>query len=137
MQLFRVLQSQGFGTRRACKELVQAGRVTVAGQPTRNPDLDCATAGLVFTVDDTTWPFREKVYLVLHKPPGYECSRDAQHHPSVFALLPAPLVERGIQPVGRLDQDSSGLLLLSDDGDRKSTRLNSSHRYISRMPSSA
>ncbi|MBC8924314.1 16S rRNA pseudouridine(516) synthase, partial [Escherichia coli] len=47
---------------------------------------------------------------------GYECSRDPQHHASVFSLLPAPLVTRGVQCVGRLDQDTTGLLLLSDDG---------------------
>jgi 16S rRNA pseudouridine516 synthase len=52
----------------------------------------------------------------MNKPPGYECSRDPQHHLSVFNLLPPQLTERGVQCVGRLDQDTTGLLLLSDDG---------------------
>lgn len=54
--------------------------------------------------------------VLLHKPAGYECSREPQHHASVLELLPAPLRQRGVQPVGRLDQDSTGLLVLTDDG---------------------
>ena len=54
--------------------------------------------------------------MLLHKPPGYECSRKPRHQPSVLALLPAPLRVRGLQPVGRLDEDTTGLLLLTDDG---------------------
>jgi 16S rRNA pseudouridine516 synthase len=116
MQLFRVLQSQGFGTRRACRELIEAGRVALAQGVVSDPELECTTDDLVFQVDGEDWRYSEKVYLVMHKPEGYECSRQASHHPSVFSLLPPPLVVRGVQPVGRLDQDSTGLLLLSDDG---------------------
>ena len=116
MQLFRVLQAQGFGSRRICRELIEQGRVAVNGVSVNDPEFDCATAGLTLTLDGQDWRYREKVYLALNKPIGYECSRQAQHHPSVFSLLPTPLVERGVQPVGRLDQDSSGLLLMSDDG---------------------
>jgi 16S rRNA pseudouridine516 synthase len=117
MHLFRILQSQGLGTRRNCRDLIEAGRVALAQATVTNPEIECDPVGLVFTVDGDAWSYREKVYLALHKPAGFECSRQAQHHPSVFSLLPAPFLERGVQPVGRLDQDSSGLLLLSDDGD--------------------
>ena len=116
MQLFRLLQSQGFGSRKACRELVQAGGVRVNGALCTDPDKDFDAAGLDFDVAGTLWPYRAKAYLVLHKPAGYECSRQARDHPSVFSLLPAPLVNRGVQCVGRLDQDTTGLLLLSDDG---------------------
>jgi len=116
MQLFRILQSQGFGVRRACRELIESGQIKVNGVVVDDPEFECATEALTLTLDGQDWRYREKVYLALHKPAGYECSRQAQHHPSVFSLLPAPFVERGVQPVGRLDQDSSGLLLLSDDG---------------------
>ena len=50
------------------------------------------------------------------KPAGYECSLKPQHHPGVHALLPSPLRERGVQTIGRLDEDTTGLLLFSDDG---------------------
>lgn len=117
MQLCRLLQSQGFGSRKYCRELVRARRVSVNGEPCADPDRDFAETGLVLGVDGQDWPWREKAYLVMNKPAGYECSRQAQDHPSVFGLLPAPLVARGVQCVGRLDQDTTGLLLLSDDGD--------------------
>lgn len=117
MQLCRLMQSQGFGSRKACRELVRAGRVTANGRECDDPDLELEPDGLVLGVGGVDWPWREKAYLVLHKPAGYECSRQARHHPSVFSLLPAPLVARDVQCVGRLDQDTTGLLLLSDDGD--------------------
>lgn len=92
------------------------GWVAVHGHLCEDPRADFPTEGLVFTVDGETWVWRERVYLMLHKPPGYECSRAPQRHPSVLQLLPQPLQRRGVQPVGRLDQDTSGVLLLSDDG---------------------
>jgi 16S rRNA pseudouridine516 synthase len=117
MQLCRLLQSQGFGSRKACRELARAGRVAVDGRARLNPDEELPAEGLVLHVDGEAWVYREKAYLILNKPAGYECSRQPRDHPSVFALLPAPLVDRGVQCVGRLDQDTTGLLLLSDDGD--------------------
>ena len=62
------------------------------------------------------WTFQASALLMLNKPAGYECSRKPRHHPSVLSLLPPPLRTRGVQPIGRLDEDSTGLLLFSDDG---------------------
>ncbi|MEQ1519243.1 MAG: 16S rRNA pseudouridine(516) synthase, partial [Usitatibacteraceae bacterium] len=70
------------------------------------------------------WQYHAKAYLVLHKPSGFECSQKAKSHPSVYTLLPAPLRTRDVQAVGRLDQDTTGMLLFSDDG-----------QYIHRMTS--
>ncbi len=53
---------------------------------------------------------------MLHKPAGYECSRKPQHHLGVLELIPPQLRERGVQPIGRLDEDTTGMLLLTDDG---------------------
>lgn len=115
-KLARILQTQGFGTRRTCIERVIAGEVSVNGELCTQPDALFDTADLQFSVDGQTWQYREKIYLALHKPPGYECSHQPVHHPSVFGLLPEPLRQRGVQCVGRLDQDTTGLLLFSDDG---------------------
>jgi 16S rRNA pseudouridine516 synthase len=116
MNLESILFSQGFGSRRQCRALIADARVAVAGTVCTDPLAAFDVEGLRFRVDGEVWPFHERAYLALNKPAGYECSRDPQHHLSVFHLLPAPLAARGVQCVGRLDQDTTGLLLLSDDG---------------------
>ena len=116
MQLERLLQKHGFGTRKGCRALIRHERVAVNGVLCDDPFAEVDTAGLVFMVDGVDWPYAEFASLVLHKPAGYECSRKPQHHPSVLDLLPLPLRERGVQPIGRLDEDTTGLLLITDDG---------------------
>lgn len=116
MQLAQVLFSQGFGTRRECEALIAAGLVSVGGVVCENPWQAFDPAGLVFGVQGSLWPFHERALVMLHKPAGYECSQKPKHHASVLSLLPAPLRRRGLQPVGRLDEDTTGLLLLTDDG---------------------
>ncbi len=116
MQLERLLQKHGFGTRKGCRALIRHGRVAVNEVVCDDPFAEVATTGLVFSVDGVAWPYAEFASLVLHKPAGYECSRKPQHHPSVLELLPLPLRERGVQPIGRLDEDTTGLLLITDDG---------------------
>lgn len=116
MELERILHSQGFGSRRQCQARIADGAVAVGDAVCTDPRADFSVDALEFSVDGVRWLFREKVYLALNKPAGFECSRTPQHHNSVFALLPEPLRERSVQCVGRLDQDTTGLLLLSDDG---------------------
>lgn len=122
MNLQDILFSQGFGTRRVCAGLVQQGLVTVAGRLCQDTLAEFETTGLQFTVQGKAWPFHERAYLMLHKPAGYECSQKPGMYPSIYTLLPAPLRMRGggaaagVQAVGRLDQDTTGLLLMSDDG---------------------
>ena len=116
MRLEQILFSQGFGTRHECRGLVLQGRVLINGAVVEDPYQDIDTENLVFTVDGVDWPYMEKAIVALNKPSGYECSRKPLHHPSVLSLLPAPLRARGVQPVGRLDEDTTGLLILTDDG---------------------
>ena len=116
MQLEKILQSQGFGSRKQCRQFIESGKVTIYSEICTNPKADIDVNNLEFIVAGKSWQYREKVYVALHKPIGYECSHQPQHHSSVFSLLPAQLIERGIQCVGRLDQDTTGLLLLTDDG---------------------
>ena len=116
MRLEQVLFSQGFGTRHECRGMILQSRVQIGEVMHQDPDEDVDVDGLVFCVDGKPWPYFEKAVVALHKPSGYECSQKPIHHPSVMTLLPAPLRVRGIQPVGRLDEDTTGLLILTDDG---------------------
>jgi 16S rRNA pseudouridine516 synthase len=116
MKLAQVLFTQGFGTRRECEGLVVSGHVTLGGRVADDPFLDVEPEGLVFGVRGEAWPYHARALIVMNKPAGHECSQKPRHHPSVYSLLPAPLRRRDVQSVGRLDEDTTGLLLFTDDG---------------------
>ncbi|HEX6415946.1 MAG TPA: pseudouridine synthase [Candidatus Saccharimonadales bacterium] len=102
-------------SRREADELIEKGRVTING--------DTAVLGARIHPDDTVTangqPVSEKTplqYVALNKPVGYVCSRKAQgDNPTIYSFLPPKMSV--LKPVGRLDKDSSGLLLLTNDGD--------------------
>ena len=130
MQLQEILYSQGFGTRRVCAGLIQQGFVQVyidngAVAPVTVTDsaMEFVAKDLRFRVQGVEWEYFEKAYVLLNKPAGTECSQKPSTYPSIYTLFPSPLRLRpqksavqGVQAVGRLDQDTTGLLLLSDDG---------------------
>lgn len=116
LSMDRILQTQGFGTRKWCRELVESGEVCVAGGVVNDCRAEFGLEGLVFEVYGESWLYREHVYVAVNKPSGYECSRKPSHHPGVLSLLPEQFARRDVQPVGRLDHDTTGLLLMSDDG---------------------
>ena len=116
LSLDRILQSQGFGTRKYCRALVEEGEVAVNGEIVDHYKTPIETGNLVLTIFDEQWPYREKVYIALNKPMNVECSRKPSHHPGVLTLLPEQFTWREVQPVGRLDHDTTGMLLMSDDG---------------------
>jgi 16S rRNA pseudouridine516 synthase len=111
---------------------VAGGHVRIGGVVIDDPQAEIDPQGLSFEVDGQPWPYRERALVVLHKPAGYECSRQPRHHPSVLALLPQPLRTRGLQPIGRLDEDTTGLLLLTDDG-ALIHRLTSPKRHVAKV----
>ncbi|HXX78067.1 MAG TPA: pseudouridine synthase [Ktedonobacteraceae bacterium] len=118
-RLSRFLAHAGIASRRRAEELIAAGRVQVNGvkvtvQGTRiNPDTD-----LVLVDNKPVRTTSKRVYLLLHKPVGYvSTARDPQGRPTVLNLLPPELHALRVYPVGRLDIDTSGLLLLTNDGD--------------------
>lgn len=116
MRLQRFLAEAGVASRRASETLITGGHVVVNGQTIRqlgsrvDPDADRVT------VDGSPVRPRRKLYVALHKPRGYLCSRrDPQQRQTVLDLLPREW--SSIYPVGRLDCDSEGLLLLTNDGE--------------------
>ncbi len=131
-RLSQLLFSQGFGSRRECEARIAAGEVAIAGVTCTDPNEAFVTEGLVLQVQGHDWPYHEHALIVLHKPVGYECSARPRHHPSVLSLLPAPLRQRGVQPVGRLDEDTTGVLLLTDDGSLIH-RLTSPKRHVPKI----
>jgi len=132
MRWSHLLFTQGFGTRRECEALVAAGRVRSLGRAVDDADEAAPIEGHAFEVDGKVWPYHGKALVLLHKPAGYECSQRPRHHPGVLTLLPPPLRRRGVQPVGRLDADTTGALLLTDDG-TLIHRLTSPRRHVPKI----
>ena len=125
MRLSELLFTQGFGTRRVCAGLIEKGHVALADGLCTDPsaEVDLSAQPLAFSVQGQAWVYQPRAYVMLHKPAGYECSHRPGAWPSVYTLLPVPLRQRpttgkvpGVQAVGRLDQDTTGLLILTDDG---------------------
>jgi 23S rRNA pseudouridine2605 synthase len=102
-------------SRRAADTAITAGRITIDGRPATLGDR--VEEGSTVTLDGRpVTPPATRTYLALHKPTGYVSSRVRQgQDPTIYELLPAEY--RKLRPAGRLDRDSSGLMLLSDDGD--------------------
>ena len=113
VRLNRYLASAGVGSRRAVDELIRAGRVTVNGQV---GELGGAVGeGDVVAVDGRTVAPQELAYLMLHKPPGVvTTASDPQRRRTVLDLVESP---QRVYPVGRLDRDTTGLLLLTNEGE--------------------
>ena len=116
LDLERILKNQGFGSRKLCRIMILNEEITVNGELCDDPDAEFELENLHYTVKGEHWEYKEKSYLMMHKPSNYECSHKTQHHPTIYSLLPFPLVERNVQCIGRLDEDTTGLILISDDG---------------------
>lgn len=118
-RLARYLARTGVASRRHAEELIAAGRVQVNGQAVTAQGVRITPGRDRVTVDgrDVGTPMRH-VYILLHKPEGYvTTARDPQGRPTVLDLLPAEVRHMRVYPVGRLDIGTSGLLLLTNDGD--------------------
>lgn len=116
LSLDRILQSQGVGTRKWCRQLIAEGEVKIDGSNVTDHRANFETDGLRFTLFGDEWIYREHLYIAINKPSDIECSRKPSHHPGVMTLLPEEFGWRDVQAIGRLDHDTTGLLLLTDDG---------------------
>lgn len=114
MRLNKYIASSTTLSRRAADAAIAAGRVTINGKPAEQGTV-VSTADIVTLDGKVITPLMTHTTVMLNKPVGYVCSRNGQGAPTIYDLLPNDL--QHLQPVGRLDKDSSGLLLLTDDGD--------------------
>ncbi|MCI5993143.1 MAG: rRNA pseudouridine synthase [Clostridiales bacterium] len=124
LRLDKILSDAGCGSRKELRAAIRAGRVTVNGETVRDEarKFDEKTAAIVF--DGAPVALLRPVLLMLHKPAGYVTSTDDPVSKTVMELIPAHMRAFGVTPVGRLDKQTEGLLLLTNDGEL-------AHRIIS------
>ncbi len=126
LQLF--LARAGVGSRRACEPLIQSGRVAVNGKVVTELGTRVTEDDLVVFDGKELRPVRRKVYFALHKPVGYICAHtDDENRPIVYDLI-RPYFSGRLFSVGRLDFQTSGLLLLTNDGEFAKTVAHPSSR---------
>ena len=127
IRLDKYMADAGYGTRSAVRDLVRKGHVTVNGVQVRTPDQKIDTASQVL-VDGTQVFYEEVSYYLLYKPAGIlSASRDGREK-TVVDLIPEPK-RRDLFPVGRLDRDTVGLLLITNDG-KLSNRLLAPGKHV-------
>lgn len=112
----RLLGETGRWSRSEARELVRRGQVLANGAVVRRPDAKVETDGLRLTVSGEAVRWCRYVYLLMNKPAGVLTATEDRRERTVLDLLPAEYRRRGVSPVGRLDKDTEGLLLLTDDG---------------------
>lgn len=117
LTLERLVASIGFGSRKEARALIRAGMVEMDGEVVDDPFVEFKTRPETIVVNGEEIPTVEKLYIMMDKPLDVECSHNARDHQSIYSLLPDRFTAMGLQSVGRLDADSSGLILLSNQGD--------------------
>lgn len=115
-RLDKTAASTGRWSRREIKDLVRQGRVTVDGRLAASPEEKIDPEQAVVCVDGEQIGYSRFTYVMLHKPAGILTATEDSRQPTVLDLLPPPWRKKGLAPVGRLDKDTEGLLLLTDDG---------------------
>lgn len=136
-RLDKLLAGTGRWSRREVKALVRQGLVRVDGRLAASAEDKCDSAAAVVTVAGETVSLRRFTYVMLHKPAGVLTATEDRRQPTVLDLLPPELRRIGLAPVGRLDKDTEGLLLLTNDGELAHRLLSPKYhvdkRYFARV----
>ena len=128
-----LLSRFGYCSRREAAAWIRAGRIRLDQEPVTSPSAKLDPARVL--VDGEPIPFVNGIFVALHKPLGYTCSHTPENGaPTIYELLPTQWSARSpaVQSIGRLDKETSGLLLLSDDGNLVHA-LTSPRRYIQKV----
>lgn len=136
-RLDKLLAGTGKWSRREVKALVRQGLVRVDGRLAASAEDKLDPAAAIITVAGETISLRRFTYVMLHKPAGVLTATEDRKQPTVLDLLPPELRRVGLAPVGRLDKDTEGLLLLTNDGELAHRLLSPKYhvdkRYLARV----
>jgi len=111
------LASQGFGTRSEIGRMVRAGHVAVDGMIAKNPAVKLEPQSSEISVNGLVLDYRRHLYLMMNKPAGLLCVSSDPRSETVVSMLPGVYQRPGLFPAGRLDKDTTGLVIITDDGD--------------------
>ena len=104
-------------SRSTVKELCRKGRITVDGKVCRKSDFKVDTERSIVEIDGNPVVYKEHIYIMLNKPQGVVCSTRDGQSPTVLSLVPPEFFREGLFPAGRLDKDTEGFVLITDDGE--------------------
>lgn len=116
-RLDKIIASQGKYSRSEVKKLIKAGLVTLNGEKVKGADVKADAEKDAITVDGESITYKKHVYIMLNKPQGVVSATDDPVHRTVIDLVPSHLFRQGLFPAGRLDGDTTGFVLITDDGD--------------------
>ena len=131
-RLDKLLSEAGVASRKELKTMIRAGRVTVDGTVIRDPEQKVCEQTADVRVDGQPVGKQRTIILMLHKPAGFVTSTDDPRDPTVMELLPKELLYLDPKPVGRLDKETEGLLLFTNDGQLAHRILSPRHKVWKR-----
>lgn len=113
----KIIASQGQYSRSEVKKLVKSGRVTLDGRVIKSSDEKADPDKNIIAIDGKAVNYKKHIYIMLNKPQGVVSATEDRDHPTVIDLVPKGLRRDGLFPAGRLDGDTVGFVLITDDGD--------------------
>lgn len=116
-RLDKILVSQGVGSRREVQKRIKSGEVTVNGEIIRRPETKADAENDEIAVLGKVLNYSEHIYIMMNKPAGVVSATSDNHDKTVIDILPDEYRRRGLFPAGRLDKNTEGLLIITDDGD--------------------
>lgn len=116
-RLDKILASQGTLSRRDVKELIKKGRVTLNGIVVRDSAVKVDLNTDTVAIDGEQIALKKHIYIMMNKPQGVISASDSENDETVVDLVPDELFRKGLFPAGRLDKDTTGFVLITDDGD--------------------
>ena len=117
MAWLTLISSQTKYTRKEIKELIKKKRVWVNNEIALKSDIKVDSTSNIIVIDGEVLKFKKNIYLMLNKPKGYVSATEDKELPTVLELVPIEYSHRDLFPAGRLDRDTTGLMLITDDGE--------------------